>query len=331
MSKMTSSPPPYTCWAPAEEWKPESVMLGVNVNAIPSPPPRSDVIVGEDGFWGVHEWTVYPQLHHKDFPYLAWIPRYPSTSSVSSDILTRPVDKLMLRTHPNNSNAWVVDPILFDELKVKWKSTKAALEDPFKAISDPSDPSSVQRPMKAYTRAFEALSRLEKDFGTWRDFVEVFRNLQRSFLELSGFLDWWKDVRARVSDSLQPHVPAPTRGAIFEDVQLYAGYVHWSAGAFLLIHKSTFVLDPALKVTLSPRDLCKVPPMSRQPLLHSLPHWYYPPLVHNVVTELETAARGYAERLDAFNPTRGLKRKLEKVQNKMSDEGASILRFVDSD
>lgn len=70
--------------------------------------------------------------------------------------------------------------------------------------------------------------------------------------------------------------------------------------------------------------------MSLQPLLHSLPHWYYPPVVKNVVTELETAARGYADRLDIFNPTKGFKRKLEKSQNKMNDEGKAVLRFLDS-
>jgi hypothetical protein len=42
--------------------------------------------------------------------------------------------------------------------------------------------------------------------------------------------------------------------------------------------------------------------MSYEPILHSLHHWYYPLLVHDVVTELETTARGYADRLDPFKP-----------------------------
>lgn len=231
-------------------------MLGANaVNAIPTPPPLSDVMIGVDGLWGAHEWTVYPQLHQADFPYLAWIPRHSSKPSISSDVLTRSVGKSMWQTHPNISNTRIVDPILLDEFTIKWKSTKAALEDPFKAIS--SDPSfSIQCPRKAYTRAFEALSRLEKNFEAWRDFVEVFRNLQRSLLELCAFLDWWKDIRA--GSSFRPHIRAPTRGAIFEDAQLYAVHVSWSVGAFLLIHKSTFVLDPAKEVALSPRNLCNV-------------------------------------------------------------------------
>ncbi|KAH9168593.1 hypothetical protein EDB89DRAFT_1990759 [Lactarius sanguifluus] len=60
--------------------------------------------------------------------------------------------------------------------------------------------------------------------------------------------------------------------------------------------------------------------MSLQPLLHSLHHWYYPPLVCDVMTELETAAQGYAECLDSFNPTKEVKRKLERKENKMNDE-----------
>lgn len=297
-------------------------MLGANVNSIPSPPPRSDVIIGVDGLWGAHEWTVYPQLHRPEFPYLAWIPVHST-----SDILTRAVDNSMWRSHSHTSNAQVIHPILLGDLTTRWKSIKAALEDPFMAIS--SDPSSsVQCPRKAYARAFEALNRLEKEFFAWRDFVEVFRNLQRSYLELSAFLDWWKDVRSNTS--FQPRIRTPTRGAIFEDAQLYASYVRLSVGAFLLIPESTFALDPALEVTLSPRNSCERP-MSLQPLLHSLPHWYYPPLVHDVVTELESAARGYTNRLDAFNPTKGLKRKLDKVQNKMNDQGKVILHFLTSD
>jgi hypothetical protein len=35
--------------------------------------------------------------------------------------------------------------------------------------------------------------------------------------------------------------------------------------------------------------------------------------------------------LDAFNPTKGLKRKLDKVQNKMNDQGRVILYLLTSD
>lgn len=291
-------------------------MLGANVDSIPSPPPRSDVIVGSDGLWGSHEWTVYPQLHQPEFPYLAWIPIHPF-----SDIQTRAFDKSILRRVSHSSNTWVVDPELLGDLNTRWKSIKASLEAPFKDISS----TSVQCPRKAYARAFEALNRLEMQFATWRDYVEVSRNLQRSFLELSAFLNWWRDVR---SDSIQPIIRAATRGAIFEDAQLYEGYVRLSVGSLLLIQRSTlsFVLDPTLEVTLSPRNSCERP-MSLQPLVHSLPHWYYPPLVHDVLTELESAARGYTGRLDTFNPTTVFKRKLDKVQNKMNDQGIIILHF----
>jgi hypothetical protein len=61
--------------------------------------------------------------------------------------------------------------------------------------------------------------------------------------------------------------------------------------------------------------------MSTQPLLHSLPLWYYPPHVTDVYADFETAARGYCTRLDTFNPTQGLKRKLDNVQNRRADEG----------
>ncbi|KAH9007812.1 hypothetical protein EDB85DRAFT_2165216 [Lactarius pseudohatsudake] len=323
------SSPPYTLWASADDWKPGFVMLGSNVSAIPTAPPRSEVIIGADGLWGVHEWTVYPQFHHPEFPYLAWIPLHSSNTSFPSNIITRSIDKSMWQAYPNKSNIHSVRRDVLDELMVKWKSTKAALEDPFSTIS--FDFSSVRCPRQAYNRAFEALSRLEnpKGFEAWRDFVEVFRNLQRSLLELHAFLDWWEDNRA--GNKFRSPIRAPTRGSIFEDVRLYANYARQSVGALLLIHKSIFSLDPTKEVALSPRKLCKTQPMSLHAPLHSLHLWYYPPLVHDVVTELETAARGYAERLDTFNPTMGFKRKMEKSKNKVNDEALRMAKKAKTD
>jgi hypothetical protein len=318
--------PTHAFWASADEWRAGFVMLGANVDTIPTPPPQSMVIIGVDGLWGAHEWTVYPQPHHPEFPYLSWIPLRPSKPSVPSDILTRSVGKSMWQAHPRCSNMHVTDPDLLDELTVKWKSLKAALQDPFNNISSRFG-STIQCPMQAYTRALEALSQLEQDVGAWRDFVDVFRNLQRSLLELQAFLDWWKDICA--GDGFQSPVRAPTRGAIFEDVQVYENYVRWSVRAFLLVHKSNFVLDPTKKVALSPRTSCKAQPMSPpgQAVMHALHHWYYPPLVHDFKTELEITARGYMERLDIFNPTNGLKHRLRKRENKMSDQGEPILHL----
>jgi hypothetical protein len=65
--------------------------------------------------------------------------------------------------------------------------------------------------------------------------------------------------------------------------------------------------------------------MSLQPPLHSLDHWYYPPLVQDFVMELETAAQGYERRLDLFNPAKLFKRKLDKMENRKKDEGKPIL------
>ncbi|KAH8976361.1 hypothetical protein EDB86DRAFT_3097181 [Lactarius hatsudake] len=289
------SPPPYTCWASADEWRAGFVILAANVDAIPTPPPPPGVVIGVDGLWGAHEWTIYPQPHRPEFPYLAWIPLHLSGPSVLSGVLTHSVDKSMWRVHPGNSNIHVVNPDVMDKLTVEWTTLKAALQDPFSDMSShPRLP--IQRPMKAYTRGTSELGEIS---------FEVFRNLQRSLLELHAFLDWWKDIST--GDYFRSPVRALTRGAIFEDAHHYANYVKWSIRAFLLVHKSTFVLDPSREVALSPRELCSTRPMSLQPLLHSLHHWYYPPLVCDVVTELETAARGYAERLDSFNPTKEVK------------------------
>ena len=317
----------YTCWASADEWRHGFVMLGANVYSIPAPPPQSDPVVCVDGFWGAHEWMVYPQLYRREFPYLAWIPlrRRSLSRSVPSDVLTRPVEKMMWRAHPLRSDCHLVNPELFEELTIKWQSIKEALKHPFDLVSSQPSFSSIVRPMKAYTRAFEALNKLEKDFRAWRDFVEVLRNLQRSLLELSAFLDWWKDVCA--GDSFQSPIRTPTRGAVFRDERLYADHARWSVASYLLIPKPAFALDPAKKVPLSPHESCSTRPMTLQPLVHSLHHWYYPPLVDDVAANLETAARGYHERLDTFRPTKELKRTLDKMENKKNDEGKHMLDF----
>jgi hypothetical protein len=141
-------------------------------------------------------------------------------------------------------------------------------------------------------------------------------------LELVAFLDWWKDIRA--SDKFQCSICGPTRGAIFEDTRLYENYVRWSVGAFLLIHRSTFVLDHSKQVALSPHTLCKSQPMSVDPPLHSLDFWYYPPLVHDFVMELETAARGYVEQLDTLNPMKVSKHKQDKMENRKAENGKPV-------
>ncbi|KAH9035246.1 hypothetical protein EDB85DRAFT_2143898 [Lactarius pseudohatsudake] len=301
-------------------------MLGANVDAIPAPPPRSEPIISVDGFWGPHEWVFYPQPYRRAFPYLSWIPIRRPKSSVPFDILTRPVEKTMWRTHGHRSDSHIINADLLDEFTTKWKSIKAALEESLSAMSSRSSFSCVEQPMKAYVRAFEALKRLEEHFEAWRDFVDVFRNLQRCLLELSAFLEWWKDVRA--GDAFQSSPRAPTRGAIFvfEDEHLYADHVRWSVAAYILVPKSTFALDLAKEVVLAPRKLCSAQPMSLQPLFHSLHHWYYPPLVDDVMADLETAARGYLERLDTFRPTKGFKRSLDKKENKKNDEAGRMAK-----
>ncbi|KAF8262933.1 hypothetical protein EI94DRAFT_639978 [Lactarius quietus] len=313
------SPPPHKFWASADDWRPGFVMLGANVDAIPTSPPLPPVIIGVDGLWGAYEWTVYPQPYHPEFPYLAWIPLRSSNAAIPSNVLlTQSVDKSMWRAHPGHSNLHVVDPTLLGKFTREWTSFKVTVQDPFQNISSDPSFSSVRIPTEAYVRAFAALNRLGKEFGAWRDFVEVFRNLQRSLLELHAFLDWWKDVRA--GNTFRPPIRAPTRGAIFEDAQLYRNYARWSVGAYLLVPRSVFVLDPTKEVPLSPRKLCKVRPMSLQPLLHSLELWYYPPLINDIVMDLETTARGYAIRLDTLNPTKEFKRKLKKTENRKNDE-----------
>jgi hypothetical protein len=146
------STPLYTCWASANDWRPGFIILGANVKAIPTPPPQSPVIIGADGSWGAHEWTVYPQPHHHEFLYLAWIPLRLSNTSVPSCIHT-PVEKLMWQYHPDQPNIHVISPTLLHRLTQEWESVKAVLQDLSKTFSSDPSFSSVQYPKEAYCNA----------------------------------------------------------------------------------------------------------------------------------------------------------------------------------
>ncbi|KAF8494365.1 hypothetical protein F5888DRAFT_1805539 [Russula emetica] len=309
--------PRYTCWAPAGDWRRGHVILATNVDTIPSPPPRHQAAVMVDGLWGEHEWTLYPQPYCRESPYLPWL-RLPSKNA-PSNILTSPVHKEMWQAHPNRSNIHMVDPRAFGEFRGKLDDVKAAMMDPFHEILKDTRFPSIRLPKTAYSRAFEALDRLEMEFGAWRNFVEVVRGLQRNLLELSAFVDWWQDVQQ--GEDFQPPFRAPTCRAIFDDEDLYANHARWSIASYLIVPNDRFIPDPIKRVSLSPRNSSRMDVMSILPLVHSLHLWYYPPYVTDVYADFETAARGYAERLDTFHPTKGFKCTLDKLENQRADEG----------
>jgi len=273
-----------------------------------------------DGLWGEHEWTLYPQPYRHESPYLAWL-RLPSKNA-TSDILTSPVHKSMWQVHPSKSNIHSIDPRVLGEFKAKLEDVKGAVLNPFHEVINDTHFPYLQPPKNAYARAFEALDRLGNNFRPWRDFVEVVRGLQRNLLELLAFADWWHDVQQ--GDSSQPPFRASTRGAIFDDEALYAIHARWSIASYLTVRNDRFTLDPNKRVNLSPRTLSRMDMMSVQPLIHSLYLWYYPPHVKDIFLHFETAARGYADRLDAFTPTKGFKRTLDKLSNRRVEEGTFI-------
>jgi hypothetical protein len=80
----------------------------------------------------------------------------------------------MWLAQPDQPNIHFIDCTLLDRLTKKWESVKSALENPFKTFSSDTSFSPVCHPKEAYIRGFSALSQLEKEFGAWRDFVEVF-------------------------------------------------------------------------------------------------------------------------------------------------------------
>jgi hypothetical protein len=227
----------------------------------------------------------------------------------------------MWQAHLSKQNLHLVDPTVFRDFENKLEEVKAAVMNPFHEVIVDSRFSHIRPPNNAYARAFEALDRLGKEFGAWRDFVEVVRGLQRNLLELFAFADWWHDVQQ--GDDFRSPFRGPTRGSLFDDEDLYANHARWSIASYLIAPNDRFV-DPNKRVNLSPRNKSRMDAMSIQPLLHSLHLWYYPPHVTDVCANFELAARGYAKRLDTFIPTKGFKRMLDKMDNQRADEGTSF-------
>jgi hypothetical protein len=80
----------------------------------------------------------------------------------------------MWQAHPNQPNIHVINPTLLDRLTEEWESVKAVLQGLSKTFSSDPSFSSIQYPKEVYARALAALNQLEKDFGAWQDFIEVF-------------------------------------------------------------------------------------------------------------------------------------------------------------
>jgi hypothetical protein len=96
----------------------------------------------------------------------------------------------MWQIHPNQTHMHVIDPAVLVDLKARLETAKATVAEPFHVIINSPLFASVQHPINAYARAFEALDHLKREFTAWQDFIEVFRNFHRCLAELSAFVDW---------------------------------------------------------------------------------------------------------------------------------------------
>jgi hypothetical protein len=184
----------YQYWASANDWHPGHVILAANMDMIYSPLSQTDAVVCVDGLWGKHEWMLYLQPYHLDFPYLPWL--HVASRNSPPDILTCATEKGMWQPHPNKTHAHVVHPAVLADARAKLENVKSMVAVPFHEIITLPHFASVQHPQIAYAWAFKAFDHLEREFATWRDFVEVFRNFQHCLAELFAFVDWWKDVQA---------------------------------------------------------------------------------------------------------------------------------------
>ena len=195
------------------------------------------------------------------------------------------------------------------------------------------DVASTNRDFASIRMPEEAIFRLQQSYYwnslpgtvTTAGHFLILASLKRSVLELHGFLLWLKDVdtpsRNPESQKDNSRKAYATRGVIVNDVKNYLTIGRFGIAVYMKVDLSVVVLSPSARaVDLSPiplRHQLLVPPGSRKGHLTYI--YFYPPIVENFEI-YELAARGYASRLDQYQPNADI----EKLHAQMSKDASEL-------
>jgi hypothetical protein len=327
--------------------------------------PEETVGARSDGWWGPHEYSILPQIFDETSPYLAWIPtpsayedpHFHEYTGLDASLALLSFDKfpLILASMsagkpvgpPHHTFAGLPSrPLDLDPGKVglSFVSTSEAMRAIVKekvfalisAVRQATNDANNNPDLKSIRMPEQAIFRLQQAYywnllpGTVTTIghVLVLAALKRAAYELHGFLLWLKD---NTLTDLSPQKgqfkkPYKTRGVIVKNARDYHALSRMGVSVYMEADLNIFTLPRSAKETqLSPI------PVHRQLLVpygsragHHTFLYFYPPIVEDFAL-FELAARGYASRLDNYEPNKGIDRLHAQLHK---DTGGSLLLRV---
>ncbi|KAI0054385.1 hypothetical protein BV25DRAFT_1922730, partial [Artomyces pyxidatus] len=250
MSSIAYSPRPfphrYNRWAWC--WTRGYIIVAANTLHIAELVPNSAVpTVYIDGLWGPHEWTRFAQPYDARSPFLAFIPLPPlkpklatSDTEASIAVMTQPVSKEMWTSDSTSPGLHVPQVAILSSLRHRLNWAITMTEDIFPQVSILAPYERVIVPRIALQRARSSFSALDAGVTSWLDFVERFRALQRSLLELTGFAEWWADETGRTQPGYMPPERGLTRGAFVQNFPLYARLARAGVAVYIIVPQALF-------------------------------------------------------------------------------------------
>lgn len=194
---------------------PSSTLLGANTSHFYELPVDTPADIYWDRYWGLKEWTLYPQLYDPHAPWLAYI-------GIDHPIFRRPLHddlRAEIWTKGFSDQQYSLKPAIMEEFLSAWRMVLtevnlacAAVLQHRNILNRDIDESDL--PHFVAQNAMNAYGHLLVGQHGWARFVIAWRAFDRAMLELTAFLWWARDVVCYPAPS--PHESAMMRGSIFK-------------------------------------------------------------------------------------------------------------------
>lgn len=226
-----------------------------------------DVVVDEQGGWGLHEWTTFAQKHDYTSPWLACTPRYGHSGPITHTIIHR---DMIVRTGKTEGQKemylFTAEPNLRNKLRDYAKDAVARAEESLEDMRlnvdlSNADATQIVWPTVIIDRATYLWKQLVAGVPSVNSFKRGFASLRRFTLELEGFVIWASVMktpvgnRPQVARAFRDERQISYRGAFLhgsqsewvnETSQLRRAYLDmktWGAPVFALVRRSDWEIQ----------------------------------------------------------------------------------------
>lgn len=235
-----------------------------------------EVEVDDQGIWGVHEWSLLPQLYDPSSPWLACIPLYHDNEHFSRYTINRDMMEDAPRTIDTKEPHLLQAALrLRDQLKGDVRSVIESTEEMVKLVQQ-NDAfghemrSQIIWPEKTLERATYLRRQLIVGVTSVNAFKRCLTALRRLILELDGFTIWATLMQALPSDRVQLALKMKEerkmeyRGVFLHGSQeewlnegsdvrtLYTGIAQWMAPIYALVRVADWCIQPHVGLKLNP-------------------------------------------------------------------------------